>query len=185
MTDSKIIELFLGRSDKAVPALAESYGGYCFRVAYNILMNRQDSEECVNDTYFKVWNVIPPQNPINFQGFLGKIVRNLALNRVRLFSTKKRGGGQYEAVFSELSEILPSEERVERHIESKEAAKAINAFAASLDNESRTVFLLRYFSFYSIGDIAKKIGRNENRVQYLLRKLRNNLKEYLEKEELL
>lgn len=185
MEDKSIIEMLWERSKNAVNALSQKYGGYCYSIAYNILSSREDSEECVNDTYFKVWNVIPPNRPQNFPGFLGKLVRGLALDRVRLRTRKKRGGGQYEAVLSELEETLSSEENVERHIEDEEIAAALNRFISSLDEESRTVFVLRYFGFYSIEAVGKKIGGNENRVQYLLRKTRTALKKFLEKEELL
>ncbi len=185
MEDKSIIELLWERSKEAVDALSRKYGGYCYSIAYNILSSREDSEECVNDTYFKVWNVIPPNRPQNFPGFLGKLVRSLALDRVRLRTRKKRGGGQYEAVLSELEETLSSNESVERHIEDEEIAAALNRFIAALDEESRTVFVMRYFGFYSIEAVGKKIGGNENRVQYLLRKTRTALKKFLEKEELL
>lgn len=185
MEDKSIIEMLWERSKEAVDVLSRKYGGYCYSIAYNILSSREDSEECVNDTYFKVWNVIPPNRPQNFPGFLGKLVRGLALDRVRMRTRKKRGGGQYEAVLSELEETLSSEENVERHIEDEEIAAALNRFISSLDEESRTVFVMRYFGFYSIEAVGKKIGGNENRVQYLLRKTRTALKKFLEKEELL
>ncbi len=185
MEDKSIIEMLWERSKEAVDALSRKYGGYCYSIAYNILSSREDSEECVNDTYFKVWNVIPPNRPQNFPGFLGKLVRGLALDRVRLRTRKKRGGGQYEAVLSELEETLSSNESVERHIEDEEVAAALNRFIAALDAESRVVFVLRYFGFYSIEAVGKKIGGNENRVQYLLRKTRSQLRNFLEKEELL
>ncbi len=183
--DNTIIEMLWNRSKSAVDALSRKYGGYCYRIAYNILASREDSEECVNDTYLKVWNVIPPNRPQNFPGFLGKLTRGLALDKIRLRTRKKRGGGQYEAVLSELAETLSSNESVERHIEDEEITAALNRFVSSLDDESRTAFVLRYFGFYSIEAVGKKIGGNENRVQYLLRKTRAALKNFLEKEELL
>ncbi len=185
MEDRSIIELFWNRSKNAVGALSSKYGGYCYSIAYNILAVKEDTEECVNDTYFKMWNVVPPTNPNNLPGFLGKLTRGLALDRVRLRTRKKRGGGQYEAVLSELEESLSSGESVERHIEDKEIAAALNRFISALDGESRAVFVLRYFGFYSIEAVGKKTGSNENRVRYLLRKTRAELKNFLEKEELL
>ncbi len=185
MEDKSIIGLFWSRSREAVEELSRKYGSYCYSIAYNILAVREDTEECVNDTYFKVWNVIPPTKPLNLPGFLGKVTRGLALDRLRLRTRKKRGGGQYEAVLSELEESLSSGENVERHIEDKEIAAALDRFISALDKESRTAFVLRYFGFYSIEAVGKKIGGNENRVRYLLRKSRAGLKKFLEKEELL
>ncbi len=185
MEDRSIIGLFRERSEKAVEELSRKYGGLCYGIAFNILAVREDTEECVNDTYFKVWNAIPPAEPLNLPGFLGKLTRRLALDRLKLKTRKKRGGGQYEAALSEIAETLSAGESPEKNIEDKELAAALNRFIAALDGESRAAFVLRYFGFYGIDEVGKRIGGNENRVQYLLRKTRNQLKKFLEKEELL
>ena len=185
MDDTDIIKLFQDRSQDAVSAASEKYGGYCFTVADNILNCKEDSEECVNDTFMKVWNVIPPEIPKALKAFVGKITRNLALDRVKMLHRKKRGSGRYEAVLSELDEMLCSRDNIEKELEDKEVASALNKYLLSLDSESRTVFICRYFYFDSIKSIADKIGRDENRVNYLIRKTKDGLGRQLEKEGLL
>lgn len=94
MEDEKIIELYWQRSPQAIDETSRKYGAYCMRLSMNILMNREDSEENVNDTYLRVWNAIPPQRPQFFAAFLGRIARNLALNRYKARTAEKRGGGE-------------------------------------------------------------------------------------------
>lgn len=185
MDDTAIIKLFQDRSQNAVSAASEKYGGYCFTVADNILNCKEDSEECVNDTFMKVWNVIPPEIPKALKAFVEKITRNLALDRVKMLHRKKRGSGRYEAVLSELDEMLCSRDNIEKELEDKEIARALNKYLVSLDSESRTVFICRYFYFDSIKSIADKIERDENRVNYLIRKTKDGLGRQLEKEGLL
>ena len=92
MEDEKIIELYWQRSPQAIDETSRKYGAYCMRLSMNILMNREDSEENVNDTYLRTWNAIPPQRPQFFAAFLGRIARNLALNRYKARAAEKRGG---------------------------------------------------------------------------------------------
>ena len=184
MTDAAIIQLFWERAETAVNAASEAYGGYCYRIAYNILCVNEDSEECVNDTFFKAWNAIPPQKPDILKAFLGKITRNLALDMLKRSKAGKRGGAYAEAL-SELDEIISSGENIEKQTEDKETVTALNSFIGCLDEESRTVFVLRYFRFDSISDIAEKTGTNINRVNYILKKTRSGLERFMKKEELL
>ena len=90
MEDKEIIELYNERSELAITETANKYGKYCYYIAHNILYNMQDSEECVNDTYLNAWNSIPPHNPDKLSTFLGKITRNLALNRYKYYNRQKR-----------------------------------------------------------------------------------------------
>ena len=85
LEDQEIIQLFWNRSENAIIQTTEKYGKYCFTIAWNILYNREDSDECVNDTFLHAWNAIPPQKPGILKAFLGKITRNLALNRLDSF----------------------------------------------------------------------------------------------------
>ena len=113
MEDSLIIELFWQRQEQAISAAEEKYHNYLYSISYSILGNKEDSEECVNDTYLKVWNSIPPNRPSCLSAFLGKIVRNLSLNVVKSYSAQKRGKGTYLAVLDELSDCIPASERTE------------------------------------------------------------------------
>ena len=109
MRDHEIIELYWARNESAIAATAEKYGNYCHTIAYNILRNKEDAEECSNDTYLGAWNSIPPQRPNRLSIYLGKITRNLALNRYKRYTAEKRGHGQVVLALSELEACVPSE----------------------------------------------------------------------------
>ena len=106
LEDAAIISLYWHRDAQAIPATAEKYGSYCTAVARNILRDQRDTEECVNDTYLRAWNAMPPHRPAVLSAFLGKITRNLALNRRRKDAAEKRGGGEVDAVFEELAHVI-------------------------------------------------------------------------------
>lgn len=110
MDDSKIIELYMERSEQAISETSKKHGRYCHYIAYSILHNDEDSEECVNDTYLRAWNSIPPKRPSKLQTFLGKITRNLSLNKWEKLSAEKRGAGQTSLILDELSECIPAEQ---------------------------------------------------------------------------
>ncbi|MGN0690634.1 MAG: RNA polymerase sigma factor [Oscillospiraceae bacterium] len=179
MDDSKIIGLYLERSEQAIPATSQKYGKYCFTIAKNILGNSEDSEECVNDTYMKVWNAIPPKIPTVFSAFIAKITRNLSLNRYNKNTSEKRGKGESALVLDELGDIVSGRESVEGETDSKELIKEINAFLGSIDKEKRDIFVCRYFYFDPVSDIAKRFDKTDNSVSVTLNRLRTKLKEYL------
>lgn len=135
MDDSKIIQLYWDRSEQAIPATAEKYGNYCTAIAKNILADRQDVEECLNDTYLKAWNAMPPHRPSVLSVFLGKITRNLAFNQYRKNHTDKRGKGTVSLVLDELSECVSDGNGVEQTMDYKELVKTINAFLGTLSEE--------------------------------------------------
>ena len=105
MTDEGIVSLYWDRDEQAITETDLKYGRYCFAIAYNILCNKEDSDECVNDTYNKAWNSMPPQRPVFLSAFLGKIVRNISLNRYKENKTQKRGGSQIELILDELGAV--------------------------------------------------------------------------------
>ena len=113
MEDAKILLLYWNRDEQAIPATAEKYGSYCTTIARNILGNHEDAEECVNDTYLRAWNSMPPHRPAILSTFLGKIVRNLSLNRYHHNAAQKRGGGQAVIVLDELADIVSGKDDVE------------------------------------------------------------------------
>ncbi len=182
MTDGDIIKLYFERSEKAIKETDTKYGSYCMTIAENILRNKADSEECVNDTYLRAWNSIPPKKPQRLSTYLGKITRNLAINRYNHYSAEKRGGGETESVLSELEECLPSQNTIEKTFDEKLLIKSIEAFLKNESKEKRRVFLLRYWYSYSINDIAKETAQSESMVTSTLFRLRNKLREHLEKE---
>lgn len=185
MEDSDITQLFFARSESALTALAEKYGKFCFKIAMNILSDREDSQECVNDTYFKVWNAVPPDKPDALGGYVGKITRNLAIGLYRTKHRLKRGGGETKLAVEELAEVIPSSDRTDREAEGRELAAAVNTFLAGLEKNTRVTFLLRYFALYPIDEIAGRTGQSTGKVKYSLKKTRRDLKNFLEKEELI
>ena len=148
MDDNDIIELFWQRSEDALTECGSKYGGYCRTVAKNILSNDGDADECVNDTWFRAWNAIPPARPPRLKAFLAKITRNLALDRYENAHAQKRGGGNVEIALEELADIPAPE------ADSGEITKAINRFLRSESPENTDIFVKRYWFLQSIREIA-------------------------------
>ncbi|MBD5117319.1 MAG: sigma-70 family RNA polymerase sigma factor [Ruminococcaceae bacterium] len=181
MEDKEIVELFLRRNETAISAASEKYKSYCMKIAGNILVSRQDAEECINDTLMKAWELIPPYRPEMLSTFLGKITRNFAINIRRKQLTEKRGGGQTAAVFDELSEIVSESSDFEQEQERKELIAEINGFLRGLPSQKRNIFICRYWYCDSVNDIAAQFGITENNVSVILNRVRKKLKQHLEK----
>ena len=182
MDDRQIIALYNKRSEAALSETAKKYGRYCRTIAYNILFNEEDSEECVNDTWLRAWESIPPQCPERLSAFLGKITRNLALNRYKHKNREKRGGGQTLLVLEELSECIPGTDSTEEAVEEVILTEVLNRFLEDLPAEKRKVFLRRYWYLSSVKEIAADFGLSESNVKMTLLRLRSKLKQTLEKE---
>ena len=182
MDDQMIIDLFWQRASDAITETAKKYGSYCYRIAYHILANTEDSEECVNDTYLKVWDSIPPARPNRFSAFIGKITRNLAINRYAYLTAEKRGGSQIPLALEELSGCIPDHRTPALVLEEKELGEVINQFLGGLTPEARRIFLQRYWNLMSVKDIAQLYGITESKAKMSLMRTRSKLKCYLEKE---
>lgn len=182
MEDDKIIELYFARSEKAISETSEKYGKYCHYIAYNILQNEEDSEECVNDTYLRTWNAIPPKRPNRLQTFLGKITRNLSLNKLEKRTADKRGAGQVSFVLDELAESIPDKNDAEQITEDMVIKNILDRFLTKLPTETRRIFIRRYWYLSSVKEIAKEFGLSESKVTVTLFRTREKLKAVLEKE---
>ena len=182
MEDLKIIELFFERKECAIAETERKYGRYLSKIAYNILFDTEDSEECVNDTYMKAWNSIPPQKPNVLSTFLGKITRRISIDKWRKNSAEKRGSGQTVVVLDELSECIPDKNNVEHTIESKIISEIINSFIKDLTDKECRVFLCRYFYLDSVESIAERFGYSQSKVKSMLHRTRQKLRARLEKE---
>ena len=180
MDDLSIIELYFARDEQAIKETDTKYGKLCHSIAYNILNNNEDSEECVNDTYIGVWNTIPPTRPNNFMAFVCRITRNLSLKRIEAMARQKRSQATIVSL-DELAEVLPDESIADR-ISDEDIGKAISDFLRNEKEDVRNVFIRKYYFFDSIGDIAKHYGFTESKVKNMLYHTRNKLKEYLIKE---
>lgn len=181
MEDSEIIKLFFERSEQAIAALGNKYANILFTVSYNILKNRMDAEESVNDVYLAAWNTIPPQNPNPLLTYLIRIDRNISIKKYHKNSAIKRNS-YYDIALSELESILSDIKHVEEDYEVKELAETINIFLDKIDKKSKRIFVRRYYFADSIEEIAKKFSLSENNVRVRLHRIRKKLKIYLEKE---
>jgi len=147
MEDDKIIDLYWERSETAISETSEKYGRYCLYIANNILHNDEDATECVNDTYLGAWNAMPPQRPNRLSTFLGKITRNISLNRFKQYRAEKRGFGQTSLVLSELEDCIPAADNVEKAVDEMDLVESINRFLYALPDAKRKVFVRRYIRF--------------------------------------
>ena len=182
MDDRQIIELYWARSERAIAETDLKYGKMCCRIARNILKNSEDTEECVNDTYLKVWSVIPPKRPVNLPAFLGKITRNLALNKYERRTAEKRGGGEVSVALDELAECIPDPNSVERLVDNRFLSDKLNLFLEQLPAQTRKIFLRRYWELCSIHEIAEIYGISESKVKVSLFRTRGKLRAFLERE---
>ena len=182
MEDRQIIELYWQRNADAISETAGKYGAYCFQVADNILHDTGDSEECVNDTWLRAWNAMPPERPNVLRMFLAKITRNLSFDRFNARNAKKRGGGEIALVLDELEECLASGTDVETAYEGKELGQCIKRFVRGLSEQDGNVFVRRYFFTDPVSAIARRYGLTENNVMVILSRTRKKLKLELMKE---
>ena len=201
MTDEKIIQLYFNRNEKAIEETAIKYSSYCYKIANNILRNRQDSEECLNDTWMQTWDSIPPTHPVHFNLFLAKIVRRRCTivtipfripflcncriptgNKYRNNYTQKRGRGEIALVLEELEECLAGHSDVEALYIAEELQETINTFVRALPEREGNVFIRRYFYSDSIKDISVRYRMSENNIRVMLNRTRNKLRDRLEKE---
>ena len=182
MEDNNIIQLYFERSETAITETAVKYGKLCHTIAYNILYNEEDTEECVNDTYLKAWEVIPPQIPEKLAAFLGKITRNLAISKYRYNTSQKRGGGQVALALEELEDCVPDNNTTEQAVSDKLFLEQLNEFLENLSAEKRKVFMQRYWYLRPISEIAEEFSMSESKVKMILHRTRNSLKMILEKE---
>ena len=176
--DEKIVELFFARSEQAIQELDIKYGKVCRKISYNIVNNRQDAEECVNDTYLGAWNAIPPAKPDPLQAYICKIVRNISL---KLYYRKKsaKRNSVYEIAMQEIEDYLSAPNTVEVEMEARELAEIIDSFLETLTVENRVIFMRRYAYMDTYSDIAARVGLSENNVAVRLNRIRQKMKQYL------
>lgn len=182
MEDRAIIDLYWAREEQALEETDRKYGVYCRSIARNILRNPSDTEECVNDTYWKAWNAMPPQRPSALSVFLGTITRNLALNRCDAKRSQKRGGGQLILALEELDGCVPAHGSVEQAVEAAELGRILDGFLRDLPERDRCMFVRRYWYLDSLRDIARRYGTTEGGVKSNLYRTRQKLRALLEKE---
>lgn len=181
MDDSRIIALYWSRDERAISETAIKYGAYCQQLALHILENLQDAEECVNDTYLRTWNAIPPQRPTRLGAFVGKITRRLALDRFKARTAEKRKGESFGLSLEELGDCLPSGD-FETEQDARAIGEAINEFLKKEAATARKIFVCRYFYGDSIEEICRRFSISEAKVKSSLYRSRCRLRAHLEKE---
>ena len=181
MQDNEIVRLFLERSGRAVAEAEKKYRAYCFRIALNILNSHEDADFCVNEAFMKAWEQIPPQEPRMLSAFLAKITRNCAINMLNSSLAQKRGGGECELVFDEISEMVSGSSDIQRDTENKEIIKEIERFLTKQPALKRGIFICRYWYCDSVRDIAAQFNTTENNVSVILSRTRKKLRGYLQK----
>lgn len=180
MTDTQIIELYWNRQEEAISETAAVYGSRLLGLSKSILMDSGDAQECVNDTYLRTWDAIPPEKPKKLFSFLACICRNLSFNRLDWQKAAKRRA-EVVALSEELEQCIP-DTMAEAHFQSQHLRNLLNTFLASLSEENRLIFLRRYWYGEPVSQIAKQMHIGESKVKVQLFRIRGKLREVLTKE---
>jgi RNA polymerase sigma-70 factor (ECF subfamily) len=178
-SDQAILDLYFQRSEEAIEITMAQYGALLRSLAWNILGDHEDVEECVSDTYLAAWNAIPPERPQYFKAWLCRIVRNRALDKVRARTRDKRGGGQVPLILEEMEDLLAGDSDVARAVEEEELSRMISAYLREQPDKRRIIFLKRYYFASSIKEIAGEQAMTQGAVKVLLHRMRRELKESL------
>lgn len=181
MEDIAIIELFWERSQQAIVETADKYGRRLHSLSMNILHDKEDAEECVNDTYHATWNTLPPERPVHFFAYLARLTRNFSFGKYDHHHAKKRTATVVE-LSAELENCIPAPNDLDRRMESEEIGRVISDFLRAQSQEMRKVFVRRYWYMDPIQDISRAYGMSESKVKSMLFRMRNKLRGYLEKE---
>ena len=183
LTDQAIIQLYWDRNENAITETDIAYGTYCRTISGTILGNREDAEECVNDTYLHTWNTLPPQKPAKLSAYLGRICRNLSIDRVRRMTAQKRGASEWTSSLEELEACVASGgDDPEESVDNAELAASLERFVRGLPERDRNLFLRRYYYLQPIAEAAAGCGMHENSAKVALHRIRKKLKAHLEKE---
>lgn len=185
MEDSRIIELYWNRDETAISETQQKYDRYLSKIAYNILADIEDTRESVSDTYLRAWYSIPPQKPFSLSAFLSRITRQISIDLYRRKNAKKRLGSEYELSLDEIYDCSSKHGEPEKEFDLKALSVAVNSWLSTLPDDTRNIFVCRYFYFDSIRDIAEYTGSGESKIKSTLHRARQSLRKYLEKEELI
>lgn len=179
--DTEMIRRFNERDESVLKDVSRKYGGYCSSIARNILGNEQAAEECVNDTLMRLWESIPPAKPSYFPAYVGKIVRNIAINSARHEAALKRGGGEIDAILDEAEEMISSGDNVEQTAQRHEIMAMVNEWLGTLPAKKRAVFVLRFWHCKGVSEIAQCVGMSAANIENVLKRERKKLVEFMSK----
>lgn len=182
MEDIKILELFHLRDERAIEETDIKYGYRCRFIARDMLSDRDEAEDCVDDTYLALWKHIPPSCPVNYPAFIYRILRNVCINCLHRRMARKRGGRELSIALEELEGVLQSSHSPEREYEARELAQAISTFLKTLSTDDRLIFLARYWLMLSGNEAAKRLGFSDSKLRTSLHRSRKKLRAYLSEE---
>lgn len=183
MDDQQIVELYWQRDESAIAETECKYGSFCLGVAINLLSNGEDAKECVNETFYQAWNLMPPERPEKLRPWLGRIVRNVSISLWRKNHRQKRYSGVEQAL-SELEDAVPSPIRIDKEVESAELGQVIDMWLKSLPHDDRVLFVRRYWHGIPLNELAKQSGISPKRLAQKMYRLRLALRAFLEKEDI-
>ena len=182
LPDAEIIELYWQRDERAIRETDRKYQAFLLSVAYNILRDGYDCEECLNDTYLGAWNAMPPARPTVLQAFLATIMRRTAIDRYKAKKRQKRVDSELTVALSEVEELLTDGSDPAAELDARELGRVISEYIRSLSKRRRYVFMSRYYMARPIGEIAELLGCSESTVNKEIAVIKRGLKEALEKE---
>lgn len=182
MDGVRIVEMYWERDERAIEETSRKYGNYCYNIAFHILENPLDAEECVNDTYRGAWDSIPPHRPTILSTYLGKITRRISLKIIRSRNAQKRGKGVVELSLDELSECIPGRTYVEESVDFQDLVASINNFLSLLPTDERRIFVQRYWYAMSIKEICEQFSYSKAKVESMLHRIRIKLRKHLVRE---
>ena len=182
MSDDELLELYLTGDESAISKTKEKYHKYLYKISYQILGVNEDTEECLNDTYFAAWRSIPIDRPSDIHTYLRKIARQKSIDILRKRTAGKRVDSECSLSIEELGDVIPQGNTPETELECKELNCAIERFVEMLSKTERSLFLGRYYFFDPVKDIAGYLGMSESKVKTSLFRIRKRLREYLKKE---
>jgi len=182
MRDDQIVDLYWQRDESAIKVTQEKYGAYMMKIARNILYNKEDSEESVNDTYLAVWNSVPPHRPSVLSTYLAKLTRRTSISIYRRRNREKRQCSEYAMSLNELENVISDIVTPEQEAESHLLGELLNSFLRTLSDDERNTFIGRYFYLDPLREVARYCGMSESKAKSMLFRTRCKLKEYLSKE---
>ena len=182
MEDAEIVELYWARDEDAITQTKAKYGAYLNRVAYNILSDLEDSQECVSDTLLAAWRSMPDNRPKNLRTYLGKITRQVSIDLYRRRNRMKRYASEYAISLEELGDSFTDGRTPEDELNARLLTETVNRFLRTLPDEARNTFIGRYYFFDSVKNVARYCGMSESKCKSMLYRTRQSLKVYLQKE---
>jgi RNA polymerase sigma-70 factor (ECF subfamily) len=182
MEDAEIVALYWARNEDAIAQTKSKYGAYLNKVAYNILSDLEDSQECVSDTLLAAWRSMPDNRPRNLRTYLGKITRQVSIDLYRRRNRMKRYASEYAISLEELGDSFSDGKTPEDELDARLLTEAVNRFLRTLPDEARNTFIGRYYFFDSVKNVARYCGMSESKCKSMLYRTRQSLKAYLQKE---